>query len=95
MDAAGVSRRCSAAASPATRVRTERWRYTEWDFAQKGAELYDHDADPSELHNLAAHAESAPVIQEMKALLKPIHPAPVTGGVFSREFNQKLGIKAE
>src|SRR5438132_138338 len=27
-------------------VRTERWRYTEWDNGKKGTELYDHDNDP-------------------------------------------------
>jgi hypothetical protein len=30
------------------------WRYTEWDGARKGVELYDHDADPRELTNLGA-----------------------------------------
>ncbi len=32
-------------------VRTERWRFTQWsDGAQ---ELYDHDKDPEENHNVA------------------------------------------
>jgi len=31
-------------------VRTDRYRYTEWP---EGAELYDHDSDPNEFHNLA------------------------------------------
>ncbi len=35
-------------------VRTERWRYTEWDGGAAGAELYDHHADPHEFNNLAA-----------------------------------------
>jgi len=34
-------------------VRTERWRYTEWDGGAKGTELYDHRSDPGEWHNLA------------------------------------------
>jgi uncharacterized sulfatase len=34
-------------------VRTERWRYTEWDGGRKGAELYDERVDPGELRNLA------------------------------------------
>lgn len=34
-------------------LRTVRWRYTEWDEGRKGRELYDHDADPKELTNLA------------------------------------------
>ena len=31
---------------PGHSVRTERWRYTEWNFGAEGAELYDHAADP-------------------------------------------------
>ena len=30
-----------------------RWRYTEWDGGREGVELYDHQADPDEYHNLA------------------------------------------
>jgi iduronate 2-sulfatase len=34
-------------------LRTPRWRYTEWDEGRRGRELYDHDADPREITNLA------------------------------------------
>lgn len=34
-------------------IRTERWRYTEWDGGAKGVELYDAAGDPDELRNLA------------------------------------------
>jgi uncharacterized sulfatase len=34
-------------------IRTERWRYTEWDDGKQGFELYDKSADPREVHNLA------------------------------------------
>lgn len=44
-------------------VRTERWRYTEWRAISDGAimarELYDHDHDPLETVNLAAHEDEA------------------------------------
>jgi uncharacterized sulfatase len=42
-------------------VRTQRWRYTEWDGGTAGVELYDHDRDPHEFENVAndpAHAET-------------------------------------
>ncbi len=65
---------------PGHSVRTERWRYTEWARGEKGSQLYDHDADPQELHNLAAEPQQAAVITEMKALLKTVHPVPVEGG---------------
>jgi uncharacterized sulfatase len=50
-------------------VRTERWRYTEWDDGREGVELYDHDADPGEWHNLAPDAKYADDVAKMKALL--------------------------
>ena len=51
-------------------VRTERWRYTEWDGGKSGVELYDQDADPGELKNLAADPKHAGTAGELKALLK-------------------------
>ena len=55
---------------PGYSVRTEKWRYTEWDHGEKGAELYDEVNDPGETRNLAVNAKHAPVVSEMKALLK-------------------------
>jgi arylsulfatase A-like enzyme len=49
-----------------TSVRTERWRYSK--FAD-GEELYDHDADPHEWHNLAAKPGHAAQKRELAALL--------------------------
>ena len=54
---------------PGYSVRTERWRYTEWNDGKDGAELYDHDADPQELKNLVGVAKSADTIKQMKELL--------------------------
>ncbi|HLJ95495.1 MAG TPA: sulfatase [Gemmataceae bacterium] len=65
---------------PGYSVRTERWRYTEWDEGKQGAQLYDHDADPKELHNLAADPKYAQVLGEMKALVKKNWPVRVQGG---------------
>ncbi len=65
---------------PGHSIRTERWRYTEWDFGAKGAELYDHESDPQELKNVAADPKNAAVISDLKAKLKAVHPGPVEGG---------------
>jgi uncharacterized sulfatase len=78
---------------PGHSVRTERWRYTEWDFGKQGAELYDHDADPHELINLASDPKYADTIAEMKALLKTVHPKPVQGGKAKPGFAKSLGLK--
>ena len=59
-------------------VRTERWRYTEWDGGRLGAELYDHDADRQEYHNLAKVPQHAETVQRLKDLLRRV-PALETG----------------
>ena len=51
-------------------VRTERWRYTEWDEARAGAELYDHERDPHEMTNLAGVARFRQLEAEMRVLLR-------------------------
>ncbi len=50
-------------------VRSERWRYTEWDEGREGRELYDHDNDPHEYRNLADDPAQAEVVKEHQALL--------------------------
>jgi uncharacterized sulfatase len=51
-------------------VRTERWRYTEWDGGKRGVELYDHDADPKEYTNLAKDPKHAETVKKLKALIE-------------------------
>jgi iduronate 2-sulfatase len=50
-------------------VRTEEWRYTEWEDGQRGRELYDHRTDPKETKNLAEDAKYAPTVEQMRELL--------------------------
>jgi iduronate 2-sulfatase len=52
-------------------VRTERYRYTEWDSGKKGSQLYDYEKDPDELKNLLDDPAYAAVVKQMKALLPP------------------------
>jgi iduronate 2-sulfatase len=51
-------------------VRTEKWRYTEWDEGKRGIELYDEAADPDEMRNLAADPKHRATVVEMKKLLR-------------------------
>ena len=53
-------------------VRTERWRYTEWDDGKAGSELYDHENDPHEYKNLAKDEVHAETVTEMKKLLRNV-----------------------
>lgn len=50
-------------------VRTDRYRYTEWNEGREGVELYDHHADPGEWKNLADDPVHAPARSELSALL--------------------------
>ena len=52
-------------------VRTDRYRYTEWDGGKQGVELYDHQNDPGEWHNLAAETSLAEVRASHHALWSP------------------------
>jgi arylsulfatase A-like enzyme len=55
-------------------VRTERWRYIR--YIDGSEELYDHDNDPEEWHNLADDPRHSAVKQEMAGYI-PANPAPL------------------
>lgn len=51
-------------------LSTLRHRYTEWDEGRAGRELYDHEADPRELTNLAESPEHAATVAELSQRLR-------------------------
>jgi uncharacterized sulfatase len=51
-------------------IRTEKWRYTEWDGGKRGAELYNELNDPREEKNLAADPGHQTVVGEMQRRLR-------------------------
>lgn len=53
-------------------LRTERHRYSMWDNGKEGEELYDYQADPRELKNLASAPEMAQAKSAMRAQLERI-----------------------
>ena len=53
-------------------LRTERYRYTEWDGGRQGVQLYDHQTDPHELHNLAGDPNHAETVKQLKRLLQEV-----------------------
>jgi uncharacterized sulfatase len=57
-------------AFPGHSIRTERYRYTEWDNGRKGAQLYDYANDPGETRNLVADPKQAKVLAELRQLLR-------------------------
>lgn len=51
-------------------LRTPRWRYTEWDEGKQGRELYNHDADPKELINLAENPAQSKTVESLSKQLR-------------------------
>jgi len=64
-------------------VRTDRWRYTDWNEGAEGSELYDHKNDPFEFTNLANDTTYSKKVTELKRLLDEN----VSGKVPSSPFN--------
>ena len=65
-----VRRGPAASAFKGYSIRTERWRYTEWDEGKRGVELYDERRDPGETNNLAEEPRHRQVALEMQRLLR-------------------------
>jgi arylsulfatase A-like enzyme len=55
-------------------VRTTRWRFTQW--SDGATELYDHDVDPEEIHDVSSKLEHEATITEMKKRLMSLPPWP-------------------
>jgi uncharacterized sulfatase len=53
-------------------VRTEKWRYIEWDEGKRGLQLYDEVDDPDELRNLAEDPKHVKIVAEMRQLLRTL-----------------------
>ncbi|MCP4785059.1 MAG: sulfatase [Fuerstiella sp.] len=68
-------------------IRTNRWRYTEWAEGKEGVELYDHQTDPMEFHNLAVAPDTA--AEGVMARLRPLLRARASGKVPTTPVNQK------
>ena len=54
-------------------MRTERHRYTLWNGGRLGRQLYDHDTDPHEFHNLADKPEQAATVAQLDRQLRELY----------------------
>ncbi len=62
-------------------LRTQQWRYTEWNGGEGGRELYDHTIDPQEHHNLESRVEYQNTIEALREKLNlKAQPLPPKAG---------------
>ena len=66
-------------------VRTERWRYTEWDEGKDGSELYDYQNDPDEFINQTKNPEYLSIVKELSSKLKKM----TAGSVLIKPVNNQ------
>lgn len=64
-------------------IRTDRWRFTDWNEGTLGTELYDHSKDPQEFNNLANDSLYKKVVKELQSRLDK----KVSGQVPESPFN--------
>jgi iduronate 2-sulfatase len=53
-------------------LRTDRYRYTEWDEGKQGLELYDHEKDPHEYTNLAKDPAHSATVKQLSDKLHAV-----------------------
>jgi len=51
-------------------IRTEQYRYIEWNDGDNGLQLYDHTTDPKELKNLAADSAYSQAMTQLKKTMR-------------------------
>lgn len=51
-------------------VRTDDYRYTEWNGGSQGVELYDHRTDPEEIVNIAGTLQGSALVESLKKLFE-------------------------
>ena len=67
-------------AFPGYSLRTDRFRYTEWDGGKKGVELYDHENDPHEFNNLADDPQHRDEVRKLRQQLHELVAQSTAGG---------------
>lgn len=66
-------------------VKTDRWRYSDWNEGELGVELYDHSKDADEFINLAKDSHYEDIVQKLKSMLDD----KISGRVPETPFNPK------